>query len=85
MIVDVYWKKVPRLAIKVPDELQALGLVTPYPQLTESWDANENEFGWTIASLASVPDVAAAIDLSRRFILGKGPMLASISTEKDTM
>jgi hypothetical protein len=45
ILVDLYGWKVPRLAIKVPDELQTLGLVSPYPQLSESWDANEKSSG----------------------------------------
>lgn len=75
IIVYVYWKKVPRLAIKVPDELWALGVPTPYPQLSESWDAKENEFGWTVSSLADVPDVPAVINLVAPFHPDSGPML----------
>jgi hypothetical protein len=75
IIVDVYWKRVPRLAIKVPDELQALGLLAPYPQLSESWDAKENEFGWTISSLSDVPDLSPVIDLVAPFHPDSGPML----------
>lgn len=74
VIVDVYWKKAPRLAIKLPAELQNLGLANPYPSLSESWDANEHEFGWTIPSLAGVPDVDAAIDLVAPFHPDSGPM-----------
>lgn len=82
IIVDMYWKRVPRMAVKVPDELQALGLLAPYPQLNESWDATENEFGWTVPSLADVPDVETVIDLVAPFHPESGPMLAPIQVAR---
>jgi hypothetical protein len=66
------------LALKVPDELQALGLEDPYPTLVVSWDPRENEFGWTVPALGDIPDVGAALDLVAAFHGESGPMLTSL-------
>ena len=77
MLVDLWWNRVPRLAVKVPDSPDALGLVTPYPELTESWNSGENEWGWTIPSLDALPDVRAAVDLVKPFHREDGPMITT--------
>lgn len=72
--VDVWWKKVPRLAVKLPAPPDELDLRSPYPLLVESWDSAEREWGWTVPTVEQVPDVGLAIDLSRTFQPTSGPM-----------
>jgi hypothetical protein len=75
VIVDLWWYRVPRVAIKVPDAPSSLGLRSPYPNLVESWNASEHEWGWTIPSMDAVPDLAPAIELVAPFHPARGPMV----------
>lgn len=45
LVIDVWWNKVPRLAAKIPDQPETLGLTSPYPQLQEVWTATEHKWG----------------------------------------
>lgn len=74
VIVDLWWRKVPRFAVKVPGAPEELGLLNPYPDLDPDWVASEDEWGWTIPAVDKVPDVAAAIDLARPLHPEAGPM-----------
>lgn len=74
--VDVFWRKVPRFAVKIPAAPAELGLVNPYPGLTEDWDSQEREWGWTVPVVDAVPDVGIALDLAAPFHPGAGPMAA---------
>lgn len=74
VIVDLWWRRAPRLAVKIPAAPATLGLVSPYPELDETWAAGENEWGWTIPSIADIPDVALAVQLAEPFHGGSGPM-----------
>lgn len=67
IVVDLWWRKVPRLAVKLPKSPAELGLLDPYPELESSWDEDEREWGWTIATMDALPDVAKAIDVVRPF------------------
>lgn len=75
MLVDLYWNKVPRLAIKIPAPPADLGLQSPYANLVESWGAGENEWGWTVPSADLIPDVGVVVDLVRPYHHGNGPMV----------
>lgn len=77
LVVDLWWRKVPRLAVKVPEPPTELGLLDPYPNLESSWSEAEHEWGWTITTVESVPDVSEAIDLARPFHPDSGPMRSS--------
>jgi len=77
VIVDLYWRGVPRLAVKIPAAPQQLGLESPYPDLMESWVEGEREWGWTVPRVEDVPDVERALELARPFNEGGGPMSAS--------
>jgi hypothetical protein len=74
VIVDLYWKKAPRLAIKIPDSPEVLGLVSPYPALEESWSSTESEWGWTVPSVDHMLKIRAALDLATPFHPESGPM-----------
>ena len=74
LIVDLYWRRVPRLAVKVPAPLEELGLLDPFTNLESSWGENDREWGWTVPSVDSIPDVGQAIELARRFQPESGPM-----------
>jgi hypothetical protein len=78
LVVDVYWKRPPRLAIRLPAEPGELGLVNPYPDLEESWSPGDREWGWSLGELDAVPDVRDAVEIAQRFQPETGPM----STEK---
>jgi hypothetical protein len=81
-IVDLYWKNVPRFAVRLPDTPGALGLSNPYPQLAESWDAAENMWGWTIPTVEQVPAVGAALALVEPFNPETGPMVVPTQTKQ---
>lgn len=76
VIVDMYWRAVPRLAIKIPAAPEELGLTSPYPDLVESWDAGEREWGWTVPRVEDIPGVERALELARPYNAGDGPMRA---------
>ncbi|MET8157910.1 hypothetical protein ABZT47_16165 [Sphaerisporangium sp. NPDC005289] len=44
-VIDVYWNRVPRLAVKLPDPPAELGLTNPYPHLQDVWTPAEREWG----------------------------------------
>jgi hypothetical protein len=45
LLVDAFWRKVPRLAAKVPGPPQELDLTNPYPALVEDWDERQKGVG----------------------------------------
>jgi uncharacterized protein with ParB-like and HNH nuclease domain/alkylated DNA nucleotide flippase Atl1 len=67
MVVDVYWRKVPRMAVKLPDNPTALSLVSPYPLLEETWSTDDREWGWTFNPHTVLPDVRPAVEIAERF------------------
>ena len=67
VIVDVYWNKAPRLAVKLPVPPDELGLRSPYAMLADSWLPSEHEWGWTVPSADLIPDVGEAVEIARRF------------------
>lgn len=76
MLIDLWWRAVPRLAIKIPRAPAELSLLSPYPGLADSWNPAENEWGWTVPSLDAIPDVTAAVDLAAPYHSSPGPMVA---------
>lgn len=73
-VVDMYWAKPTRLAVKLPGDVASLGLDDPFPNLIPHWIEKDWEYGWTIPSKDLVPDVGAAIDLALPFQPIAGPM-----------
>jgi len=71
LVVDMYWARVPRLALLIPEPPTQLGLTTPYPGLTESWDATQRQWGWTIPTLSGVPDISPLFDLAGKVPSGE--------------
>lgn len=63
-IVDVYWRKAPRFAVRLTAHPSQLGLVSPYPGLLEDWDKTESEWGWNVPSLQAMPDIRAALSMT---------------------
>jgi hypothetical protein len=74
LIVDLYWRRAPRLAVKVPAPIEDLGVLDPFPGCAASWVENEREWGWTVPSLDLIPDVGAAIEIAYRFQPESGPL-----------
>jgi hypothetical protein len=60
--------------IKIPDDPAALGLESPYPELSSRWDGRDRQWGWLVPSLDQIPDVTPAIEISRPFQPVSGPM-----------
>jgi alkylated DNA nucleotide flippase Atl1 len=73
LLVDVYWRKTPRLAVKLPDSPTALSLVNPYPDLEETWYEDEREWGWTLDPRDVVPDLRPTVEIAERFHPLTGP------------
>jgi hypothetical protein len=74
MLVDMYWRKAPRLAVKIPAPLEEVGRMDPYPGLESSWNEPEKEWGWTVPTLDAMPDTGAAVELARAFQPDSGRM-----------
>jgi hypothetical protein len=74
IVVDMYWNKPVRLAIKLPSALtpQSLALSNPFPQLDEIWTGYEHEWGWKISSVADIPDLDRVVDLAASYVKPKG-------------
>jgi hypothetical protein len=72
-VVDVYWHGAPRLALKLPESPDRLGLENPYPNLRTSWGAAEREWEWSSITSATYPDVGLGLDLVRRYQPASGP------------
>lgn len=67
VLVDLYWRKAPRLVVKLPNSPTALALVNPYPDLEETWYEDEREWSWTLDPLDVVPDLRPAVEIAERF------------------
>jgi len=61
-------------AVKLPETPERLGLSNPYPALRSWWHAASRQWTWAVPSLADLPNVGIAIDLSRPFQPPRGPM-----------
>ncbi|MFI0451711.1 hypothetical protein [Actinomadura sp. 6N118] len=81
LVIDLYHNRVPRLACKLPDHPDQLGLASPYPDLESWWNPGEREWCWTIAHQVPTPDVGALIDLVRPFHPKRGPMAVPFRTD----
>jgi len=57
--------RAPLVTIKLPEPPDQLGLQDPYPNLDSMWDSKHRHWGWFIPDVASVPDLGAAIDMTR--------------------
>ena len=82
VIVDLYWRKAPRLAVKLPDNPAALGLVSPYPDLEETWYEDDREWGWTLDPLDVIPDLRPAVEIAERFHPTAGPTIDAADREQ---
>lgn len=83
LLVDLWWRAVPRFAVKIPAAPAELGLVSPYPTLVDSWNPGENEWGWTVPSPADIPDLSKAVDLAMPFHPSNGPMILLNSEDQE--
>ena len=82
MIVDMYWRKAPRFAVKLPGDPSALTLVNPYPDLQETWYEDEREWGWTLGPLDNIPDLGPALCIAERFHPSAGPAIGAVDREQ---
>ena len=57
-LVDVWYRKVPRFAVKIPHSASELGLPNPFPGLAEDWEPTEHLWGWTVPNIDQLPDSA---------------------------
>jgi hypothetical protein len=66
IVVDVWWNKPVRLAVKLPPSQtpDSLGLSNPFPQLATVWVDYEREWGWTIPSIEAIPDLQVVVQLA---------------------
>jgi alkylated DNA nucleotide flippase Atl1 len=81
LVVDLHWRKAPRLAVKLPKSPDELALVSPYQYLEESWYGDEREWGWTLDPLAGVPEMRPAVAIAERFHPTVGPTRDSADRE----
>ncbi|MEV0352037.1 hypothetical protein AB0H88_40255 [Nonomuraea sp. NPDC050680] len=77
LVIDLWNKRVPRLAAKIPGLPSELGLINPFPQLEESWDSDNREWGWTVPPGTAIPDLNPLLDLIQPLQPASGPMQAS--------
>src|ERR1022692_3373103 len=75
LLIDLSWRKTPRLIVKLPDNPAALSLVNPYPDLEESWYQDEREWGWTVGPLDVIPDLRPVVEIAERFHPTAGPTI----------
>ena len=80
LVVDMYWLKPPRLAVKLPDSPTALSLTNPYPGLEEIWHETSREWGWTLRPLDVLPDPRPVVEIAERFHPITGPTRQSHQT-----
>ena len=67
MVVDLLWNKPVRLAVKLPEAPETLGLDNPYPALAHFWVSGDREWCWTIPSSEMMPDLTIAVDIAVKF------------------
>lgn len=67
LVVDMYWRKAPRLAVKLPNSPEVLSLVNPYPNLAETWTEDDREWDWTVGPFDNIPDLRPAVEIAERF------------------
>jgi alkylated DNA nucleotide flippase Atl1 len=75
LLVDLWGRKVPRLAVKLPASPAALSLENPYPGLEETWYEDEREWGWTLHPLDVVPNLRPIVEIAERFHPTAGPTM----------
>lgn len=73
-VIDLRRENPIEFSVKLPDSPDRLGLPDPYPELDSRWDRAHRQWRWTIPTIADIPDVRLALELSRRFQPEKGPM-----------
>jgi hypothetical protein len=73
-LVDIYWNRTPRIAIKIPAPPDELGFTDLYPDLESSWDSSQHEWGWTVPASDRIPDLGLAVDFVLPFHAESGPM-----------
>jgi len=73
-VIDLFTSRRPtEFSIKVPDDPERLRLTSPY-NLKNGWNEGNRQWRWEVPDLASVPDVAPALEISRRYQPLSGPM-----------
>ena len=82
IIVDLSWRKAPRLAVKLPDNPAALLLANPYPDLDETWYEDEREWGWTLGPPDDIPDLRPVVEIAGRFHPSAGPAIDAPDREQ---
>lgn len=73
LVVDVWYRKPPRLAVKLPYSPAALSLINPYPDLEESWSEEDREWGWTLDPFGIIPDVRPVVEIAEHVHPRSGP------------
>lgn len=73
-VIQLHTEKPVEFCVKLPDDPVALGIANPYPQLKAAWHGTNRQWMWEIPTIADVPDLRAALDLSRDRQPASGPM-----------
>lgn len=60
-------------AVRLPEPLAVLSLISPYPNLEESWRDYDGEWGWAVPSVAAIPDLQPAVQIVARIHPAIGP------------
>lgn len=71
LVVDLKFRAGVALKVKLPDQLAALGIPDPFPELQSRWFEANKEWTWFIPSAEQIPDVAQVVDLAARFNKGE--------------
>lgn len=77
LVIDLWYKRVPRLAVKVPGPPAEHSFVNPLPDLEESWDGEAREWGWTFPPGTAIPDLSPLLDLIQPLQPATGPLIAA--------
>lgn len=73
-VIELYAERPVQLSAKFPDSPERLGIVNPYPDLSQVWIPGNRQWRFDIPTLEDVPDVAKLLDLSRPYQPETGPM-----------
>lgn len=63
IIVDVYWRRAPRLAVKTAGDPKELDYESPCPDREEDFDSNDDEWGWRLTPPPTDTELANVVGL----------------------
>lgn len=84
-VIQLHTAKPIGFAVKMPGDPDEIPEPNPYPQLTASWNDHAREWTWDVPTVDDVPDVALALDISRKYLPESGPTPMIPAKPKDTL